>query len=129
MLAYTISEYLRCCSGQGVLKVVGGLEIAFTLTSKGGDEGDSDELHTFRFSWLLLPGCFIGLFNIVGVIVGVGRAFGTMANIGSNEWGELCLPMQGARVNVTISSLAHVICSHDFGGDNISHEVAYVLAR
>ncbi|CAI5942032.1 unnamed protein product [Closterium sp. NIES-64] len=71
---------------QGLLKVIAGLEISFTLTSKGGDEGEVDELHTFKFSWLLLPGCFIGLFNILGIIVGVGRA---MSSDGSQEWGKL----------------------------------------
>jgi len=43
-----------------------------------------DELHTFKFSWLLLPGCFIGLFNIVGIIVRVARAVGSSS---SQEWG------------------------------------------
>lgn len=71
---------------QGILKVVAGLEIAFTLTAKGGDEGDQDELHTFKFTWLLLPGSFIGLFNIVGVIVGFGRA---LSSNESEEWSKL----------------------------------------
>eukprot|EP00897_Mesotaenium_endlicherianum_P009248 jgi/Mesen1/8351/ME000463S07803 len=72
---------------QGILKVVAGVEIAFTLTSKGSDEGDQDELHTFKFTWLLLPGSFIGLFNIVGVIVGVGRAISAVDV--SGQWGKL----------------------------------------
>lgn len=86
---------------QGLLKVVAGLEISFTLTSKGGDDENVDELHTFKFSWLLLPGCFIGLFNIVGIIVGVARAVGSSS---SQEW--------GASLSIRLCCMHLSLCLH-----------------
>eukprot|EP00850_Spirogloea_muscicola_P008695 SM000047S16834 [mRNA] locus=s47:235725:242330:+ [translate_table: standard] len=74
---------------QGLLKVFAGIEIAFTVTSKGANSLDNhvDELHTFQFSWLLLPAVIVGLLNILGVIIGFARAFNTTSAV--RDWGQL----------------------------------------
>eukprot|EP00850_Spirogloea_muscicola_P008589 SM000046S16370 [mRNA] locus=s46:176608:188879:+ [translate_table: standard] len=74
---------------QGLLKVFAGIEIAFTVTSKGANSPEKyvDELHTFQFSWLLLPAVIVGLLNILGVVIGFARAFNTTS--ATHDWGQL----------------------------------------
>eukprot|EP00850_Spirogloea_muscicola_P020602 SM000221S06940 [mRNA] locus=s221:130090:136730:+ [translate_table: standard] len=74
---------------QGLLKVFAGIEIAFTVTSKGANSRENrvDELHTFQFSWLLLPAVIVGLLNILGIVIGFARAFNTTS--ASHDWGQL----------------------------------------
>lgn len=67
-----------------------GLELSFTLTAKGSEDGEEvDELHTFKFSNLLVIPSFIGLFNILGVVAGFARVFMSGSAGGSKEWGKL----------------------------------------
>ncbi|KAJ7568289.1 hypothetical protein O6H91_01G026100 [Diphasiastrum complanatum] len=69
---------------QGILKLIAGVEINFTLTSKGSDNKEVDGLHSFKFTWLLLFPAFVLLFNVVGIIMGIARA----ATKGK-QWGSL----------------------------------------
>ncbi|WOH01550.1 hypothetical protein DCAR_0520934 [Daucus carota subsp. sativus] len=61
----------------GLLKVIAGVDISFTLTSKPAapDEGEDEfaELHEFRFTVLMIPPVTIILLNIVAIAVGVFR--------------------------------------------------------
>ncbi|CAA6673777.1 unnamed protein product [Spirodela intermedia] len=63
---------------QGLLKVVAGIEISFTLTSKsaGGGDGDDDEfadLYALKWSSLMIPPLTIIMVNVVAIAVGISR--------------------------------------------------------
>lgn len=62
---------------QGLLKVIAGVDLSFTLTSKPGaaEEGDDEfaELYEFRFTILMIPPVTIILLNMVAIAVGVFR--------------------------------------------------------
>ncbi|KAL3678256.1 hypothetical protein R1sor_021212 [Riccia sorocarpa] len=60
---------------QGLLKVVAGVEISFTLTSKAaGDEDDEfAELYAIKWSSLMIPPITIMLINIIAIAVAVSR--------------------------------------------------------
>jgi hypothetical protein len=47
-----------------------------------------DELHTFKFSNLLVIPSFIGLFNVLAVVAGLARVF-MQSGGASKEWGKL----------------------------------------
>ncbi|XP_057806916.1 cellulose synthase A catalytic subunit 5 [UDP-forming]-like [Salvia miltiorrhiza] len=70
---------------QGLLKVLGGVNTNFTVTSKGGDDGDFSELYMFKWTSLLIPPTTLLIINIVGVVVGVADAI----NNGYDSWGPL----------------------------------------
>ncbi|XP_059625625.1 cellulose synthase-like protein D5 [Cornus florida] len=62
---------------QGLLKVIAGIDISFTLTSKSSapDDGDDEfaELYEIRWSILLIPPITIILVNMTAIAVGVFR--------------------------------------------------------
>ncbi|KAI3469140.1 hypothetical protein Pfo_025803 [Paulownia fortunei] len=61
---------------QGLLKVIAGIEISFTLTSKsGGDDNDDEfaDLYILRWSSLMIPPITIMLTNLIAIAVGVSR--------------------------------------------------------
>ncbi|KAL3652906.1 Cellulose synthase-like protein D5 [Castilleja foliolosa] len=62
---------------QGLLKVIAGIEISFTLTSKSSvpDEGEDEfaELYEFRWTTLMIPPITIIMFNMIAIGVAVSR--------------------------------------------------------
>uniref|UniRef100_A0A2N9HJC7 Cellulose synthase n=1 Tax=Fagus sylvatica TaxID=28930 RepID=A0A2N9HJC7_FAGSY len=70
---------------QGLLKVLGGVNTAFTVTSKGADDGEFSELYIFKWTSLLIPPTTLLIINIVGVVVGISDAI----NNGYDSWGPL----------------------------------------
>ncbi|WOG82026.1 hypothetical protein DCAR_0101185 [Daucus carota subsp. sativus] len=70
---------------QGLLKVLAGVNTSFTVTSKGGDDGEFSELYVFKWTTLLLPPLTLLIFNIVGVLVGISDAITN----GYESWGPL----------------------------------------
>ncbi|XP_071741762.1 cellulose synthase A catalytic subunit 5 [UDP-forming]-like [Rutidosis leptorrhynchoides] len=70
---------------QGLLKVLAGVNTNFTVTSKGGDDGDFAELYIFKWTSLLIPPLTLLIFNLVGVVVGISDAISN----GYESWGPL----------------------------------------
>ncbi|ERN08733.1 cellulose synthase A catalytic subunit 2 [UDP-forming] [Amborella trichopoda] len=70
---------------QGSLKVLAGVDTSFTVTSKGGDDGEFSDLYLFKWTWLLLPPMTILIINIIGVVAGLANAI----NNGYESWGPL----------------------------------------
>ncbi|KVI07256.1 Cellulose synthase, partial [Cynara cardunculus var. scolymus] len=70
---------------QGLLKVLAGVNTNFTVTSKGGDDGEFSELYVFKWTSLLIPPLTLLIFNIIGVIVGISDAISN----GYESWGPL----------------------------------------
>ncbi|CAL1376226.1 unnamed protein product [Linum trigynum] len=60
---------------QGLLKVVAGIEISFTLTSKSAADEDDEyaELYLIKWTSLMIPPCVIIIVNIVAIAVGFSR--------------------------------------------------------
>ncbi|KAF3611947.1 hypothetical protein DY000_02051605 [Brassica cretica] len=61
---------------QGLLKVVAGIEISFTLTSKsGGDDVDDEfaDLYIVKWTSLMLPPITIMMVNLIAIAVGFSR--------------------------------------------------------
>ncbi|KAJ9187827.1 hypothetical protein P3X46_003243 [Hevea brasiliensis] len=62
---------------QGLLKVIAGVDISFTLTSKSAtpDEGDDEfaELYVVKWSFLMVPPITIMMLNLIAIAVGVAR--------------------------------------------------------
>lgn len=70
---------------QGLLKVLGGVNTNFTVTSKAADDGAFSELYLFKWTSLLVPPMTLLVMNIIGVAVGVSDAI----NNGYESWGPL----------------------------------------
>lgn len=70
---------------QGLLKVLAGVSTNFTVTSKGGDDGEFSELYLFKWTSLLIPPLTLLIVNIVGVVAGIVNAI----NNGYESWGPL----------------------------------------
>lgn len=70
---------------QGLLKVLGGVNTNFTVTSKAADDGEFSELYMFKWTTLLIPPTTLLIINIVGIIVGIVDAI----NNGYDSWGPL----------------------------------------
>ncbi|KAL4199814.1 hypothetical protein AMTRI_Chr03g53180 [Amborella trichopoda] len=71
---------------QGLLKVLGGIDTNFTVTSKASDkDGEFSELHAFKWTTLLIPPTTLLLLNVVGMVAGVSHALST----GDMSWGPL----------------------------------------
>ncbi|KAE8684524.1 Cellulose synthase A catalytic subunit 2 [Hibiscus syriacus] len=80
-----VTSILEMQWGGGLLKVLAGVNTNFTVTSKGGDDGEFSELYIFKWTSLLIPPMTLLIINIIGVIVGILDAI-------SNEydsWGQL----------------------------------------
>ncbi|PKA55734.1 Cellulose synthase-like protein D2 [Apostasia shenzhenica] len=61
---------------QGLLKVIAGIEISFTLTSKSsGDDNDDDfaDLYAVKWTSLMIPPLTIIMMNLIAIAVGVSR--------------------------------------------------------
>lgn len=62
---------------QGLLKVIAGVDISFTLTSKSAapEDGDDEfaELYAVRWSFLMVPPITIMMVNMIAIAVGVAR--------------------------------------------------------
>lgn len=61
---------------QGLLKVIAGIEISFTLTSKSaGDDNDDDfaDLYVIKWTSLMIPPIVIMMINLIAIAVGVSR--------------------------------------------------------
>ncbi|CAD6338023.1 unnamed protein product [Miscanthus lutarioriparius] len=61
---------------QGLLKVVAGIEISFTLTSKsGGDDVDDEfaDLYIVKWTSLMIPPIVIMMVNLIAIAVGFSR--------------------------------------------------------
>ncbi|XP_021846318.1 cellulose synthase-like protein D3 [Spinacia oleracea] len=61
---------------QGLLKVVAGIEISFTLTSKSsGDENDDEfaDLYVVKWTSLMIPPILIMMLNMIAIAVGFSR--------------------------------------------------------
>ncbi|KAK1366351.1 cellulose synthase-like protein D3 [Heracleum sosnowskyi] len=61
---------------QGLLKVVAGIEISFTLTSKSsGDDEDDDfaDLYLVKWTALMIPPITIMMTNLIAIAVGISR--------------------------------------------------------
>lgn len=61
---------------QGLLKVVAGIEISFTLTSKsGGDDVDDEyaDLYVVKWTSLMIPPITIMMVNLIAIAVGFSR--------------------------------------------------------
>ncbi|GER46779.1 cellulose synthase-like protein [Striga asiatica] len=61
---------------QGLLKIVAGVEISFTLTSKSGGEDDDDEfadLYIVKWTSLMIPPIVIIMVNVIAIAVGLSR--------------------------------------------------------
>ncbi len=72
---------------QGILKVVAGINISFTLTSKSAADEDDEfaDLYTVKWSSLFIPPITIILTNLIGIAVAVGRTIYST----SPEWSKL----------------------------------------
>lgn len=70
---------------QGLLKVIAGVDTNFTVTSKGGDDGQFAELYLLKWTALLLPPMSLVVVNVVGVVAGLSNA----VNNGYESWGPL----------------------------------------
>ncbi|RAL46320.1 hypothetical protein DM860_015313 [Cuscuta australis] len=61
---------------QGLLKVIAGIEISFTLTSKSGGDDEDDEfsdLYIVKWSSLMIPPITIMMVNLIAIAVGFSR--------------------------------------------------------
>ncbi|KAL2339358.1 hypothetical protein Fmac_007298 [Flemingia macrophylla] len=61
---------------QGLLKVIAGIEISFTLTSKSAGEDDDDlfaDLYIVKWSSLMVPPIVIAMMNIIAIAVAFSR--------------------------------------------------------
>ncbi|CAL0319665.1 unnamed protein product [Lupinus luteus] len=70
---------------QGLLKVLGGVDTNFTVTSKAAGDGEFAELYLFKWTSLLIPPVSLLVVNVVGVVVGISDAI----NNGYDSWGPL----------------------------------------
>ncbi|KAJ7534832.1 hypothetical protein O6H91_12G006000 [Diphasiastrum complanatum] len=61
---------------QGLLKVVAGVDVSFTLTSKSGGDGEEDEyadLYVLKWTSLMIPPITIMMVNVTAIAVGISR--------------------------------------------------------
>jgi len=61
---------------QGLLKVIAGIEISFTLTSKSGGDDENDEyadLYIVKWTSLMIPPIVIMMLNLFAIAVGFSR--------------------------------------------------------
>ncbi|KAE9464665.1 hypothetical protein C3L33_03466, partial [Rhododendron williamsianum] len=73
---------------QGLLKVVAGIEISFTLTSKSSGDDENDEyadLYIVKWTSLMIPPLTIMMLNLIAIAVGVSRTIYST----TPEWSKL----------------------------------------
>ncbi|KAB5521820.1 hypothetical protein DKX38_026139 [Salix brachista] len=74
---------------QGLLKVIAGIEITFTLTSKSASDenGGFADLYTIKWSFLIIPPITVITLNLIGIAVGACRTI-----YGVNpQWGQMVI--------------------------------------
>ncbi|KAJ6423124.1 hypothetical protein OIU84_024120 [Salix udensis] len=66
---------------QGLLKVIAGIEISFTLTSKSASDEDGGfaDLYTIKWSFLMIPPIAVIILNMIGIVAGVNPQWGQLA--------------------------------------------------
>lgn len=72
---------------QGLLKVIAGIEISFTLTSKSGADEDDEfaDLYIVKWTSLMIPPILIMMLNLIAIAVGFSRTiYSTIP-----EWSKL----------------------------------------
>ncbi|KAK1429243.1 hypothetical protein QVD17_11449 [Tagetes erecta] len=71
---------------QGILKVIAGIEISFTLTSKAVEDSDDvyAELYLVKWTSLMIPPIVIAMLNILAMVVAFSRTISSMAP----QWGK-----------------------------------------
>jgi len=98
---------------QGLLKVIAGIEISFTLTSKsGGDDVDDEfaDLYIVKWSSLMILPIVIMMVNLLGIAVGVSRTiYSTIPQwsrlLGGVFFTHHCFRMVGSNSNHYITPL------------------------
>ena len=73
---------------QGLLKVMAGIEISFTLTSKSGGDDENDEfadLYVIKWTSLMIPPITIMMVNLIAIAVAVSRTIYSE----DREWSSL----------------------------------------
>ncbi|KAH9606511.1 hypothetical protein KSS87_018901 [Heliosperma pusillum] len=73
---------------QGILKVVAGIEISFTLTSKSSGEDNDDpfaELYLIKWTSLMIPPLVVIMVNLIAIAVGFSRTIYST----TPEWSKL----------------------------------------
>ncbi|KAK7252515.1 hypothetical protein RIF29_36509 [Crotalaria pallida] len=73
---------------QGLLKVMAGIEISFTLTSKSGGDDENDEyadLYILKWTSLMIPPLTIMMINVIAIAVAVSRTIYS----DDREWSSL----------------------------------------
>ncbi|XP_022743907.1 cellulose synthase-like protein D4 [Durio zibethinus] len=69
------SSHLAACV-QGLLKVIAGIEISFTLTSKSAGEDEDDiyaDLYLVKWTSLMIPPIVIAMINILALVIAFSR--------------------------------------------------------
>ncbi|CAI5526194.1 unnamed protein product [Closterium sp. Naga37s-1] len=97
---------------QGLLKVVAGVEVHFTLTSKASQDMEDElaELYTVRWTWLFLIPLTIIIVNAFAILAGVAHAI--------NNWQS---------TDSTISGYGHPIKAPTSNADQIGQLVGQVF--
>ncbi|XP_073134597.1 cellulose synthase A catalytic subunit 6 [UDP-forming]-like [Henckelia pumila] len=68
---------------QGLVKVLSGVNMNFTVVSGSADDGEFSELYIFKWTYLLVPPMTLLIINVIGIIVGISD---TIVN-GYESWG------------------------------------------
>ncbi|GJP32692.1 hypothetical protein CLOM_g17293 [Closterium sp. NIES-68] len=97
---------------QGLLKVVAGVEVHFTLTSKASQDMEDElaELYTVRWTWLFLIPLTIIIVNAFAILAGVAHAI--------NNWQS---------TDSTVSGYGHPIKAPTSNADQIGQLVGQVF--
>ncbi|XP_076898251.1 cellulose synthase-like protein D4 [Bidens hawaiensis] len=71
---------------QGLLKVIAGIEISFTLTAKSVEDGDDiyAELYLVKWTSLMIPPIVIAMLNVLAMVVAFARTIYSVAP----QWGK-----------------------------------------
>ncbi|MBA0782035.1 hypothetical protein Gotri_002905 [Gossypium trilobum] len=79
LISGTSSHFAACI--QGLLKVIAGIEISFTLTAKSAGEDEDDiyaDLYLVKWTSLMIPPIVIAMVNIIALMIAFARTlFGT----------------------------------------------------
>lgn len=76
LILWSLKFLLKIAKLQGLLKVIAGIEISFTLTSKSAAEDEDDifaDLYEIKWTSLFIPPLAIITVNIVAIVVGFSR--------------------------------------------------------
>lgn len=82
LISGTSSHFAACI--QGLLKVIAGIEISFTLTAKSAAEDEDDiyaDLYLVKWTSLMIPPIVIAMVNIIALTIAFARTL-----FGNGEW-------------------------------------------